>query len=309
MKKVFINIMFVLSFLLLFFTVANLFADDFVEAFSPDFFPKDKRLNISACQRWSEDVRDFHVNGQDKADQISVLMYHRVIEDNHISEEHLDNNGLLKKTIIRKSAFEKQMQALKDAHYTTLTPKEFLLFMEGKLDIPKKSILLTFDDGYKDNVVEVYPILKKHGFKALNFVITEAITEKKQSYNPEKHQYLSVNEIEKSCDVFSFQSHTYNYHKENEKEEAYLVYKPQQDIEEDISISLVNLDQNNLSFAYPFGEYNQQTIQSLQKLGFKMAFTTEYKDAKPGMNMYEIPRKEVFPEDTVEDFKHKINMK
>ena len=53
------------------------------------------------------------------------------------------------------------------------------------MDIPEKSVLLTFDDGYKDNFVEAYPLLKKHDFSAVNFVITGAVTKRSQPIYPE----------------------------------------------------------------------------------------------------------------------------
>jgi peptidoglycan/xylan/chitin deacetylase (PgdA/CDA1 family) len=306
MKRIVINLVFTLTFLGMCCLLGATFSDDFVEAFSPDLFPKDESLGIASCQRWTDEVRNFAVPEGEQAEKVTVLMYHRVLDAEDIDDVHLEEDGLLQKTIILKSQFEEQMAMLKEENYTTLTAKEFQLFMENKLEVPKKSILLTFDDGYKDNVTEVYPVLKKHGFTALNFLITSALDKKTQKFDAEKHQYLSVSEIQKSCDAFEFQSHTYNFHKETEDERAYLRIKSKDLIMKDLKASLVNLDQQNRAFAYPFGEYDRDSIQSLKELGFEMAFTTVYDAAEPGMNMYEIPRKEVFPEDTVEDFRVKI---
>ncbi|MGM7700271.1 polysaccharide deacetylase family protein [Pseudalkalibacillus sp. Hm43] len=308
MKKIIVNMAFILSFICFVCLISLLFYDDFVQAFSDDnLFPKNKSLGLSECQEWTEEVRQFDVQKGNEAIEVPVLMYHRIIEEKKIVSEHLTDDLHLKKTIIPKSNFLEQMQFLHEENYTTLTAKEFLMFMEGRLKVPKKSVLLTFDDGYKDNYTEVYPILKKYDFKALNFIITGAITTHRKTYKSEKHQYFSLDELNKSCDVFDFQSHTYNFHKRTTEGTPYLIHKNRKEISNDLAYSLKNLEGRNHAFAYPFGAYDKKTIKALKKLGFKMAFTTNYKNAKPGMAMYEIPRKEVFPEDSLIDFKNKIN--
>ena len=61
-----------------------------------------------------------------------------------------------------KEQFTKQMEYLHEEGYTTLTLPEFQAYMEEEIDVPKKSVLITFDDGFKDNYINAYPILKKY---------------------------------------------------------------------------------------------------------------------------------------------------
>ncbi|WP_188454823.1 polysaccharide deacetylase family protein [Virgibacillus oceani] len=305
--RLFINILFTSSLIILCTIIVSVFSDNFVDALSSESTPRDKSLQIKSCQEWTKKVRDFNVSKGDGAKKVTVLMYHRVIDDADIGDELLNDKDLLKSTIIRKSQFEKQMNWLKEKNYETLTGREFQLFMQGKIAVPEKSVLLTFDDGFQDNFTEVYPILKKYNFRALNFIITGLLAPKTQIYDPAAFQYLSASEIRESCDVFEFQSHSNNFHKKNEKGTAFLIAKQKKEIIDDVHKSLVHLDNLNLSFAYPYGEYDEETIDAIKQLGIEMAFTIEYKDAKPGMNMYKIPRKGVYPEDTLEDFKWKIN--
>ncbi|MGM0902160.1 MAG: polysaccharide deacetylase family protein [Bacillota bacterium] len=201
------------------------------------------------------------------------------------------------------------MALLKKHDYVTLTAAEFNLFMESKVDIPKNSILLTFDDGFKNNYHEAYPILKKYNFTALNFVITGNITEKDTKYDPIGKQYLSVSDIKQGCDVFDFESHTYNFHHRDEDGKANLVAKNKEAIKEDIKISLGNLNDGYPLFSYPYGEYDAEAIEAIKESNIHSAFTVKYDDVRPGMNLYEIPRKTVFPDDTIEDFMEKINLK
>ncbi|HUO64674.1 MAG TPA: polysaccharide deacetylase family protein, partial [Terriglobales bacterium] len=68
------------------------------------------------------------------------------------------------------SSFEQQMRYLKTEGYRTLTLAEFLEFTRLDRQLPKKSVVLTFDDGYKSFKQYAYPVLKELGFTATLFV-------------------------------------------------------------------------------------------------------------------------------------------
>ena len=170
------------------------------------------------------------------------------------------------------------MKILNENKYTTLTAAEFKLFMENKIKVPTKSIVITFDDGFKNNYYEAYPILKKYNFTALNFIITSHITEKNSKYDGSENQYLSLSDIENSCDVFDFQSHTYDFHQRTEDQKAYLLSKEKEEIKENIQTSLVNLNKDHYLFSYPYGEYSSSAIEILKSLDIEMAFSVHYGD-------------------------------
>lgn len=266
-------------------------------------YPEDKELGIEACTKGSEqEIRSFRVDGEG-AKSIPVLTYHRITEENDLSKRHYIDDEI-NPMIVTKENFSKQMKYLKEHGFVTLTLQELYAFLTQNLKIPEKSVVLTFDDGYKDNYIEAYPILKKYGFKATNFLITGSISNRVQSYTPEYVQYFSTKELSKACDVFQYESHTYNLHKrdkpKHKKPIPYLLSKDQEDIENDIEISLFHLEGENLGFAYPYGEYSPRTIDILKKLGFKMAFTTEEALVTPETHIYEIPRFQIF---------HSVSMK
>ncbi|MDG5786357.1 polysaccharide deacetylase family protein [Evansella sp. AB-P1] len=310
MKRIVFNMTFVVSFLLIFSIIVKVYYADFAEALSqePHFYPRDKSLPLQSCQGWTDVVRDFQVDDGQGADEVPVLMYHRVIDEEDLAENHFDEENRLHSTILLKESFNDQMELLREHNFTTLTSKELKLFLKGELEVPKNSIVLTFDDGSKDNYVETYPILKENGLTALNFIITGAITSKDSKYEANAYQYLSESEIINSCDVFEFQSHTYNYHKRTFNYVPYLIAKSKEDIKYDLEASIVNLDQRNRAFAYPYGGYNEETIDVLKELEFEMAYTVVPEIARPGIHLYEIPRIEIFPEDSLEDFKRKIRL-
>lgn len=71
--------------------------------------------------------------------------------------------------------FEKQMRGLTQNGYKTVTADQFKDFMLGKIKLPEKSVLLTFDDGYLNNWVYAHPVLQRYGLNAVLFAVTGLI--------------------------------------------------------------------------------------------------------------------------------------
>lgn len=98
---------------------------------------------------------------------IPVLMYHGVSDD----LGKVPYGFLLQAT----DQFEACMRYLVRNGYTTITLKQLYDHLRDRKPLPPKSIVLTFDDGYLDNWVYVYPILKKYGLKGTIFVVTDFV--------------------------------------------------------------------------------------------------------------------------------------
>ena len=101
------------------------------------------------------------------SEPIAVLMYHS------IAPENLD--WVFNYLSIDPDLFEDQISTLKRAGYVAITLDELHSYVLGKTRLPPKSIVLTFDDGYLDNWVFAFPILRKYGFKATVFVSTDFV--------------------------------------------------------------------------------------------------------------------------------------
>ncbi|MFG6496199.1 polysaccharide deacetylase family protein [Fictibacillus sp. UD] len=272
--------------------------------------PASQQISLESCENGSErKVRTFAVDGQAARD-IPVLTYHRIIDDKDIEERHYIK-GELNPMIVKKSDFKKQMNYLKKEGYVTLTLNELYSFLSNKMPIPEKSVVLTFDDGYKDNYVEAYPILKEYDFRAVNFLITGTTTNRVHTYTPEYVQYFSAKELRKGCDVFEYQSHTYSYHKKEKisgraNKTPYLLSKSKNEVAKDLKTSVFQLGGEKLGFAYPYGEYSPESIEILKGAGFKMAFTTEERLASSKDHLFEIPRFQIFSKTTFKEFKQYV---
>lgn len=264
---------------------------------------------LTSCESPQKSVRTFSVNGK-KASSVPILTYHRIVKKSNMSKQHYID-GEINPMVVSKEMFAKQMAYLKNNDFVTLTLSELFSYLTEELDIPEKSVVLTFDDGYKDNYIEAYPLLKEYDFFAVNFLITGAVTKRVHLYTPKHVQYFSTKELRNACDVFDYQSHTYNYHRLEEnaqnEEVAYLHSKSTEEVREDIQKSIHNLNGKNLAFAYPYGEYNPSTITIIKELGFKMAFTTEDRAATKEDHLYEIPRFNILATTEFEQFKDYVN--
>lgn len=194
-------------------------------------------------------VNDSKVKHNDKG--IPVLMYHAI--------------GYEKGNTARvpKENFKKQMKHLKDNGYETLTlDGAYDFFVENKT-IPKKSVVLTFDDGYVDNYVEALPILKEFGFKATIFVITGAVDKSKNYMNIEQLKEMEANGMD-------IQSHT--VHHKNLKELSY--DKQLETLKASKGFLEKTLNKRIKYFAYPYGEYSKESLKAVKEAGYTMAFST-----------------------------------
>jgi peptidoglycan/xylan/chitin deacetylase (PgdA/CDA1 family)/ribosomal protein L30E len=229
---------------------------------------------------------------------IPVLLYHHLLKN---SENKLFRHSA---GTITPESFNKQMSYLYQQHFASITTGDLANYLNGKIILPGKAVLITFDDGLQSVYRYAYPVLKKYHLKATEFMITARISKIPKPWNPNKENFLSYQEMDKMKDIFEFQSHTNNLHNINNNQSD-VVTKPYNFVKADIALSkkILNAD----SFAYPFGQYNQRAIKILKELGFKSAFTTTKGYAKTGENPYLIPRIVVYPNVSLALFKYLVS--
>ena len=197
---------------------------------------------------------------------IPVLYYHSV-------NKNADNE-----VTITPSSLEEQLNYINDNNYVTITMKELYEHLKNKKPIPEKSILITFDDGYMNNYTEAFPILKKLNMKATIFCVGNSLD---GSY------YLSEEAIKEMSDYgIDIQCHTVNHVHLNtlSYNEQLSELKRSKEILEKIT------GREILSVAYPFGDYNSDTIKAVKEAGYKLAFTTNLGLADRDDNIYELDR-------------------
>lgn len=219
--------------------------------------------------------------------KISVLCYHNIgtiEEKKKFTEEE--------QWTIDIENFEQQLKMLKKHNYKTLTLKEFYNWKKGKVKLPYKSVLITFDDGFLSNYQYAFPLLKKYEMNATVFLIGNYMKEKNDSWEGDLKKYISKETLAKAKKEYpniEFASHSYALH-----EPEILKTKSYDDLEKDAKDFKNNITNTDVC-CYPFGAYNNDFIKALQHENYKMAFIfgptkKEYRKASKKDDDYKIPR-------------------
>lgn len=188
---------------------------------------------------------------------IPILLYHYV--------EYVQD----KKDTIRMSLnippfiLEDQIKTLKDNGYIFITPYDVNHALMTKSQITKKSIMLTFDDGYRDFYTNVFPILKKYNVKAVAYVVPGFINHS---------NYMMENQVEEiaKSPLVEIGAHTMHHvwlKGLDAKTAKYEITESKKELEKRLHITIQ-------AFAYPYGAFDTQTIQTVKDAGFTTAVST-----------------------------------
>ena len=212
---------------------------------------------------------------------LPVLMYHFFYDKN--VREGQDGNW------IEISNFEEQMKYLSENDFYFPTWEEVEAYIDGKTELPEKSVVITVDDGDPSFFELAVPIIQKYNVQATSFVIT----------------YWYGDVAENKENNISYQSHSYDMHKAGANGKGVMLSWSYEKMVEDLKTSQEILGGANI-FCYPFGQYNELDIKALKDTGFKLAFTTQGGRVKKGASKYELPRVRIDRSTGIEAFKKKV---
>ncbi len=205
-------------------------------------------------------------------------------------------------------------------------------------NLDKKQVVITFDDGYKNNLDVAYPVLKKSGLKAtvyvpFNFIdnnefawwdklenenlyhlaeslkslhpsqLNKKVTElTKNKEKPEKYNFMTWSDLKKIEDVFEIGGHTITH--------PILTNISMDEARKEIVNSKVRLEEKLghpiVSFSYPNGNYNQSLMNIVEESGFNNALTYKKGNNISSTNKYALLRRGINYNDNLDIFKAKI---
>ncbi|OGS20885.1 MAG: hypothetical protein A2252_00620 [Elusimicrobia bacterium RIFOXYA2_FULL_39_19] len=207
-----------------------------------------------------------------------VLYYHNV--DGYKSG--------LRSVYIQPFMFDLQMKYLKLRGYRTISFEEMIEALRQNVTPPKKTFVITFDDGYKNNFKRALPILNKYGFTATVFVAVNEIGKTLAHERTYPEARMSSKEIKEISKYWSIGSHTMNH-----KNVASLRY---QDLKYELcesKKSLEKLTEKKVNmFCYPMGRFDDDVKNMAKKAGYIGACTTHSGLIIKRTDVYEIPRVE-----------------
>ncbi len=222
---------------------------------------------------------------QGKNTTVPVLMYH------HVSP----SPGMITSS---PANFEDNLRWLKRHGYRSLSSDEFAAHLNGQA-APGKSVLITFDDGYLDNWVYAYPLLKKYGFSAMLFVVTSWIGDGEARPHegkgqplpptPDHHEceriiaagradevMLRWSEIERmrSDGVFEIHSHTHTHTRWDLTEPGGKNARMRQELRDSRDTLSERLGGVSEHFCWPQGYYDDDYVEIARQSGFRYLYTT-----------------------------------
>ncbi|MCL2630027.1 MAG: polysaccharide deacetylase family protein [Firmicutes bacterium] len=239
-------------------------------AFFGASFSVKKGLSSTAESPKAEASEVFNSNER----RLIIIMYHQILNSRKNSTY-----------VVSAKDFENDLRELKKRGYETVLPHEVINFCENGGSLPKKPIMITFDDGHYNNIHYGVPILEKLGCKAVFNVIgahCEFSTASGEHSKPQ-YSYMTWNQIKALSDSKNYEigNHTYNMHKfaprygvGKKGGESECGYKEelQKDIKRLQDKIIKECDFTPVTFAYPFGKFEKTTRGYLKEMGFKMIF-------------------------------------
>lgn len=202
---------------------------------------------------------------------IPVLMYHSINRRTGMTK--------LNPYVVSPKDFKEEMEYISKNKYTVISLDDLYYYMVQGKPVPKKSVVITFDDGYEDFYKNAYPVLKKYNFKATIFMIA--------GYVDKGNYYLNSNQLrELQNNGIDIESHTVFHERLST-----LSYQKQLKTLADSKIILERFLNKKVNYiAFPYGSYNLDTMQALKKTGYLMAFTIKGGDSKLSQGLYTLHR-------------------
>jgi peptidoglycan/xylan/chitin deacetylase (PgdA/CDA1 family) len=225
---------------------------------------------------------------------LPILMYHSIADD--VESE----TAPYYRVCTRPAVFREHMTAIVNGGYRVI-PLEGVIerLLQGR-SLPEKSVIITFDDGFRNFYTDAFPVLQEHGFSATVFLPTAFIGRQRRSFKAKEClTWAEVCELQK-CGI-CFGSHTVNH--------PNLIELSWPEIKKELSASKLELEHNlgeaMTTFAHPFAfpqaerDYVERFRALLVELGYSCCVTTTIGRVESSADPYRLPR---LPVNSLDDF-------
>jgi len=213
---------------------------------------------------------------------VRVLCYHAIAD--------LEGAGSLEAYGVPPGRFRRQLAFL-SRRFRPIDAAEFRGMLEGG-GVPRRAVLVTFDDGFQDLRDTALPILRDLHVPAVAFAVTALAGGRSDWIADERARrpLLDVDALkELARDDVSVESHTRTHRS--------LVGLSIDELDEEIAGSVRDLVAAGVGrptfVAYPYGEFDERAMRAAKAAGLAGAFTTQPGIAEPGQHPFAIPRIEI----------------
>ncbi|MCI0660561.1 MAG: polysaccharide deacetylase family protein, partial [Acidobacteria bacterium] len=192
--------------------------------------------------------------------------------------------------------FARQIAFLKRQGTVFYTASELIDYFRENGSFPPNGLAITFDDGWKNNYENAFPILRRYGVRATIFLVSSCIGQistKAVAEGESAQAHLSREEIlEMSRYGIEFGSHSVNHkllHQLSLEEAKFEIEESKRQIEN-------LLDKSCRVFAYPAGFFTQDVQRAVERAGYITAFSTIY-GPSDAVDLYALNRREILRRD------------
>lgn len=187
---------------------------------------------------------------------IPILIYHSV------RPYYPGITNLVKEYTVPPDIFDDQMKYLRDNGFTVVVFDDVWAYFQNGTPLPAKPVMITFDDGWENQYVYAYPILKKYKYTGIFYVYPNAIGSKVFLKWPELKEMIAGNMV--------IADHTQTHPELPKITDPALLKK---EIAGSKGVLEKELGIKVMDFAYPFGAYNDHDIQIIKNAGYRSART------------------------------------
>lgn len=189
--------------------------------------------------------------------KVPILMYHYIRSGVPVTEELSYNLS------VSPEVLDQQLSFLASNGYQTISLNDLYDSLENAIPLPPKSVILTFDDGYRDFYTSAFPLLKKYNLRAVVFYIVGYFN------YPGYMTWNMLAEIHNSG-LVDIESHTLGHPMLTKID--YIEAK--REVVDSKKILEQKLNKKVKYFAYPYGDYDQGVVNLVKEVGYNLAFGT-----------------------------------
>lgn len=226
----------------------------------------------------------------DKAGNVPVMMYHWIYTANDVPED-LDGNWILDTTL------EEHLSWLKENEFYYPGWKELRAWIDGKISLPSKVTVLTFDDGKEAFLKYGIPLFEKYQIPVTSFMIGWEKNKGAKKIKMYTSPYLD------------YESHTYAMHQKVEPlvdgHKGIMASMSKDEIKADLT-KAAELTGSNDAMAYPYGDYTDDMLEAVREQNILCAFTVEYDRVRQGMDPAKLPRIRVMGDESFQTWKDSV---
>jgi peptidoglycan/xylan/chitin deacetylase (PgdA/CDA1 family) len=185
--------------------------------------------------------------------------------------------------------FERHLRSLREQGYTSIQPADLVAQRRWGQPLPRRPVIITFDDGYLDSLTAAEPLLVKYGFHGTVFLVTDCVgdssDQRKQFEGADCLTWPEVRAM-RARGVLTFGGHAHSHRNLvvandpfSEARECYLQIKKQAGFKPD-------------AFCYPHGEYNDRVLEAVRRAGWQTAMVCKDEVARtgPALDLLALPR-------------------